>query len=148
MDWWWSSAVQTVFFLIFHLGLSVFLTDLLRFLSDSCCCCHPPHWVQQAWHKALRVLSVTSSLELGRGFEGSCRILKDLSRILKHLAGSSWVLQDLEWPFRTLNVFVESSMIVKFLTGAWILKSVSEWVSDWVSDRARSREASASKKPF
>jgi hypothetical protein len=27
-------------------------------------------------------------------------------------------LSNVEWPFRTLNVFVEASMIVKFLTGA------------------------------
>ena len=97
------------------------------------------------------------------GLEWSWMILNDLAGpwlgqiwdgVLQDLEGSwrifwgSWVLQDLEWRFRILKVFVGSWRIAKFLTGALILKSVTDRLSEWMCDRARSREASASKTPL
>ena len=82
---------------------------------------------------------VTSSLELGRGLEGSYRILKDLSRILKDLEGScrifkclarSWMaFQDLEGLCRILN----DCQILDRSLNPQKCDWVTEWVSEWVT---------------
>ena len=90
---------------------------------------------------------VTSSLELGRGLEGSYRILKDLSRILKDI---SRILKDLVWFWRNLKDPVQpwrvcrdlewSFRILKGLVGSakWLNRSMNsqkcEWVTDWVCE--------------